>query len=86
MWPPDKENMYGESTTKYYNDGFRVKVDTTIPIIRYVNMEYMNPKRVLQYRVGSENMPLMVVGVAFRNSPVPMQCGMSYQLKDVRRK
>ncbi|VVU95522.1 hypothetical protein CPAV1605_1273 [seawater metagenome] len=68
----------------FNNDGFRVKVDTTIPIIRYVNIEHMNPKRVLQYRVGSENMPLMVVGVAFRNSPVPLQCGMSYQLKDVR--
>ncbi len=68
----------------FNNDGFRVKLDNTVPIIRYVNIENLDPKRVIQYRVGSKNMPLMVVGVAFRNSKIPLQCGVSNQLKDVR--
>ena len=68
----------------FNNDGFRIRLDTTVPIVRYVNFEYMNPKRVVQYRVGSKNMNLMVVGVAFRNSKIPLQCGMSNQLIDIR--
>jgi hypothetical protein len=68
----------------FNNDGLRIKIDNTVPIIRYVNIEYMDKKRVLQYRIGSKNMNLMIVGVAFRNSKIPIQCGMSNQLVDIR--
>ena len=54
-------------------------------VLRFCNIEYMNKKRVLQYRVSSKNMELlMTVGVAFRNSNIPIQCSMSKELLDVR--
>jgi hypothetical protein len=69
----------------FNNDGIRLKITNNIPVIRYCNLEFMDKKKVLQYRVSSKDMDMMTVGVAFQNSKIPIQCAMSKQLLDVRK-
>ena len=64
----------------FNNDGLRLRFNNTIDAIRDVSIKYFDKKRSIQYRVGSKDMDLMIVGAAFYNSNSPLQCAISSQL------
>lgn len=68
----------------FSKDGFKVRFSKTNDIIRYTSIKNSDGTRPIQYRVGSKDMDVNLVGIAFRNSNNTLQCANEKSYIDVR--
>lgn len=71
----DLENIRKYAYTNYKNfskDGFKLRTSDTISSIRSINLK--KKKGPLELRIGHDNLELLVIGVAWNPSMLPLDC------------
>ena len=70
----------------FKTDGFVYVPDRTIDAIRYISFNDHTKKNIpIQYRIGSQDMTLNIVGLYLSLSDYPYQCLRSQQVKNIKK-
>lgn len=69
----------------FSKEGFKVRFEKTNDVLRYVSIKDSDGSKPVQYRVGSKDMDVNIVGIAFRNSANPLQCATEKSYVDIRK-
>jgi hypothetical protein len=83
----DLENIRKYSYVNFKNeskDSIKLRTPKTIQAIRYINL-LNKPKIPLELRIGHDNIDLVVVGIAWNPSQIPLECFTREDLIDVNK-